>query len=191
MSFSVGDKVVHPRFGAGRIVGEQHRELVEGFAHYFVIAIVSTGATAYVPMGKMDELGVRCVMSRSKLAQVLATLRGVPSKLSKDYKKRQARIREKLDTGRPIPVAEAIRDLTWRRERRRLTQKDEALLGRGLEFLATEMAVATDTQIVEAKERIDAQLQIAIEGGLENKENLQGEGTASATALANPAQASV
>ena len=78
MQFSVGDKIMHPKFGAGEIVGEQHRELVEGFEHYFVIKIMSTGATAYVPVRKMEELGVRLVMSRSKLVQVLKTLRDVP-----------------------------------------------------------------------------------------------------------------
>jgi RNA polymerase-interacting CarD/CdnL/TRCF family regulator len=91
MGFSVGDKVMHPKFGAGQITGEKHRELVDGFKHYYVINVVGTKATAYVPIRKMDELGVRLVMSSGKLTQVLGTLRSVPSTLSNDYKERQAR----------------------------------------------------------------------------------------------------
>jgi CarD family transcriptional regulator len=184
MSFSVGDKVVHPKFGAGNIVGEQHRELVEGYEHYFVIQIRSTGATAYVPVAKMEDLGVRRVMNRPKLSKMIATLGGVPRLLSKDYKKRQARIREQLETGRPIPVAEAIRDLTWRRERKRLTQKDEQLLDRGIQFLATEMAVAKDIQIMDAREHIDAVLQEAIENGVQESDE-----SAAASPLTEAAQA--
>jgi RNA polymerase-interacting CarD/CdnL/TRCF family regulator len=37
MEFSIGDKGMHPNFGAGQITGEEHRELVDGFKHYNVI----------------------------------------------------------------------------------------------------------------------------------------------------------
>jgi CarD family transcriptional regulator len=161
MGFSIGDKIMHPKFGAGRITGESHRELVEGFEHYYVINVVGTGATAYVPVRKMDELGVRQVMSRDKLGQVFNTLRGTPCELSTDYKQRQARVQEQLQTRRPLQVAEAVRDLTWHRIRKRLTQKDETLLNQGRELLASEMALATDTQIADAEQTIETVLTVA------------------------------
>jgi CarD family transcriptional regulator len=162
MIFSVGDKVMHPKYGAGQITGEEHRELVEGFKHYCVIKLLDTGAIAYIPMRKMDELGVRPVMSRPELGCVLETLRGVPCVLSKDFKVRQERIREKLGTCRPILIAEAIRDLTWRKQNARLTKQDENLLRQGRELLAGEIAVATDTQFFDAQEAIDAALKVAM-----------------------------
>jgi CarD family transcriptional regulator len=187
MGFSIGDKVVHPKFGAGQIIDEKHRELVEGFEHYFVIKINSTGATAYVPVGKMEDLGVRLVMSRPKLGQMFDTLCGVPSRLSQDYKKRQARIREKLETGRPLLIAEAVRDLAWRRELKRLTQKDEALLDRGIQFLAREMAVARDIQEIDARESIDSALQGAIETGVEEAEAAYDADAREAAQVSSPA----
>lgn len=162
MKFSVGDKVIHPKFGAGRITAEEHRELVQGFEHYFVIKILRTGATAYVPVRSMGDLGVRRVMSRTKLRQVLDTLRQVPRVLSSDYKRRQQRVEEKLATGLPIQVAETVRDLMWHRERKRLTQRDEALLNRGKELLATEMALLADAQIHEAQETINTMLRASM-----------------------------
>lgn len=161
MQFSVGDKVMYPKIGAGQIMGVDHRELVQGFKHYYVIQIFTTGATAYVPVRKMDELGVRLVMSQAKLAQVLYTLRDVSRVLSKDYRQRQEQIREKLGTGRPIPIAEVVRDLTWRGEHGRLTKKDQDLLAQGRELLATEMAMATDMEIFATQGMIDAALQVA------------------------------
>jgi CarD family transcriptional regulator len=164
MQFAVGDKVIHPRFGAGQITGEEHRELVKGFEHYFVIKVEGTGATAYIPIGKMADLGVRPVMSRTKLAQVLDTLRSVPRTLSKDFKQRQERIQEKLGTGEPIPVAEAVRDLTWHRVHKHLTQKDEDLLARGIGLLASEMALATDAEVFDSRETIETALKVARPG---------------------------
>ena len=158
MGFSIGDKIIHPKFGAGRITGEAHRELVKGFEHYYVINVVGTGATAYIPMRKMDELGVRPVMSQVKLGRVLTKLREVPQRLSKDFKVRQARIQEKLATARPIKVAEAVRDLTGRRRRRYLTKVDERLLKRGRELLAAEMAAVNGIDVLYAHQTIDAAL---------------------------------
>jgi CarD family transcriptional regulator len=170
MGFSVGDKVMHPSFGAGQITGEEHRELVDGFKHYYVIKVVGARATAYVPIRKMDELGVRLVMSSGALIQVVGTLRSMPSTLSNDYRKRQEGVQEKLETGLPVPMAEAVRDLTWHGKRRRLTQRDEALLKRGRERLANEIAWATDADVMEAHEMIDGTLRTALARGFDELE---------------------
>jgi len=159
MRFSVGDKIMHPQYGPGHIIGVEHRELVEGFEHYHVIELLMDQSTLYIPMRKMDELGVRPVMSQAKLARVLTTLRGVPQRLSKDFKVRQARIRKKLATAHPVKLAEAVRDLTGRNQRSHLTKVDRTLLNRGRELLAAEMALATGTDIIHAHQTMDSALE--------------------------------
>ncbi len=180
MKFSIGDKVIHPRFGAGQITAEEHRELVKGFEHYYVIKILRTGATAYVPVRSMGDLGVRRVMSGTKMRQVLDTLRQMPRVLSSDYKQRQQRVEEKLATGLPILVAETVRDLMWHRERKRLTQKDEVLLNRGQELLASEIALAADAQIHEAQETINSLLRASMTDQADAAEGKRASGTARA-----------
>jgi CarD family transcriptional regulator len=145
---------------------------VEGFEHYYVINVVRTGATAYIPVGKMDELGVRLVMSQDKMVQVFTTLRDAPRILETDYKRRQAKILEKLLTCRPVLVAEVIRDLSWRKKEKRLTQKDENLLARGMDLLVSEMALATDTGEFEAQETIDAVLEAGMTDTVDERESL-------------------
>jgi CarD family transcriptional regulator len=167
MGFSVGDKIMHPKFGAGRITGEVHRELVDGFKHYYVIEVLGRGATAYVPVSKMDELGVRMVMSQGKLAQVMGTLRSVPSTLSNDYKQRQAGVNDILITRRPIQVAETVRDLTWHRKRKHLTE------------------------IPDVHEMIDGALKTAMASGFDKLENTQKGDVAAASTLGTQAQAAV
>jgi CarD family transcriptional regulator len=158
MEFSVGDKVVHPRHGFGQITRLERLDLVEGFERYYVIEVPDHGLTLHVPVRKMEELGVRPVMSRAKLSRVLETLRGRPRQLSEGYKQRQDWIREKLETGGPLRIAEVVRDLTWHERRAYLTKADSELLTRGRDFLAAEIAVVTDTEIAEAKQTIDTAL---------------------------------
>jgi predicted dithiol-disulfide oxidoreductase (DUF899 family) len=103
-------------------------------------------------------------------------LRGTPSELSTDYKQRQMLVQEQLLTRRPIQVAEAVRDLTWHRIRKRLTQKDETLLNQGRELLASEMALATDTQIIDAEQTIETVLTVATTSERDGQAGLQETG---------------
>jgi CarD family transcriptional regulator len=160
--FSVGDKVIHPQYGLGKITAMQHLKLVKEPDHYYVIELLEPNSTLYVPVNKVEQLGIRPVMSQDKFKGVLRTLRSVPIRLSKDYKKRQEKIEKKIASSRPIQLAEAIRDLTGRGKSSHLTKKDQDLLNRGRELLATEMAAATDIEVVEAHEQIDNALKVAL-----------------------------
>jgi CarD family transcriptional regulator len=162
MQFSTGDKIVHPHRGPGRIVDVERREFLEDEKRYLVIEIPAFEMTLHVPLRKAAKLGVRPAMTRAKLARVLATLRSKPWRLPDDYKERQAAVWEKIRTARPGPTAEAIRDLTWHKQRDHLTKKDSELLQRGLEFLAAEMALVLDTDVTDADARIGSALEIAM-----------------------------
>lgn len=178
MQCSIGDKVVHPIHGAGQVTGVEHQELVEGFKHYYVIKIAGKGLTVLVPMRKMDELGVRPVVSRAGLARVLDTLGSKPRELPEDYRERQGRIRERLRTGSPIQVAEVVRDLTRYQRLDHLTRADSRLLDRGRELLAAEIALVADTKVTDANEMIDAALTGAMASET-NKEELEQVGHSS------------
>jgi CarD family transcriptional regulator len=162
MQFSIGDRVIHPKHGTGQITGVEHQELVEGFEHYYVIEMFDERTVVHVPMRKMDELGVRPLMPRTRLARVLNTLRGIPHRLSDDFKERQGRIREKLKTARPIPLAEVVRDLTYRDQVRHLSRTESELLTRGRELLAGEMALVAEAEVTDAERMIDAALAVAM-----------------------------
>lgn len=173
MQFSVGDKIVHPHRGPGRIVGVEQREFLEGMKRYYVVEIPVYGMTVHVPVSKAADLGIRLAMSRAKVARVLDTLRSQPDLLSKDYKERQKDIWERIKTGRPIKTAEAVRDLTWRSRQAHLTKKDSELLQRGQDFLAAEMALVLDTEVPEANRNIASALDVAMAAMMEREERQQ------------------
>ncbi|MDQ4076974.1 MAG: hypothetical protein M3220_12100 [Chloroflexota bacterium] len=159
MDYEVGDKVMHPAHGAGQITAVKDIELVEGFEHYYEIEIPSESLTLNIPMRKMDDVGIRPVMKETRLERVLEILAGVPEELSDNYKARQAGIRNKIRTGHPLKLAEAVRDMTWRQEIDSLTRGDTKLLDQARELLAEEIALVNDTSVIEATKLIDTTLQ--------------------------------
>ena len=162
MQFSVGDKVLYPNRGAGTIVGTENQELVDGFADYYVIKIESQRLTLRVPMIKAEELGLRRVMSRRKLSRIWATLRDTPAPLPEDFKERQEQVRENLQSGEPIMIAEAVRDLSCRQLQSYLTKADARLLAQGRELLVDEAALVLDKDPVEAAQLLDDALAVHI-----------------------------
>ena len=155
MQFSVGDKVVHPRRGPGRIIDVERQEFLEEEKRYYVIDMPANSMTVRIPVRKVEEVGLRPAMTGEKLARVLDTLHGRPRRLPGDYKERQEQVRETIQTARPILMAEAVRDLTWHGRSDHLTKTDEALLKVLQDFLAGEMALASDTDIQQANQTIE------------------------------------
>ena len=143
MQFSVGDKVVHPHHGPGRITGIERREFLDGKKLYYEIEIPIQELSVYLPRQAMKEIGVRPAMSRARLPRVLDRLRSRPRRLPQDYKQRQEEVWERLRTGRVMQVAEVVRDLTWHEKRDHLTKRDMDLLTQGKTRLAAEMARGT------------------------------------------------
>jgi CarD family transcriptional regulator len=162
MQFSVGDKVVHPHHGPGRVVSVERRELMDGPKRYYVIEIPGQGLTVYIPAGKADGAGVRLAMSQSRLPRVLSTLRSRPHPLPEDYRERQEQIGAQIKTRRVMELAKVVRDLTWHRKRAHLTQVDSQYLKQGRELLAAEMALVSGDAVSDASKLIEATMTAAM-----------------------------
>lgn len=158
MQFSVGDKVVHPGIGAGKVVGTKHQELGGGVKHYYVIDIPGRNSTIYVPVLKAEELGVRPAMSRRKVSRVFDTLASAAQPLPRDRGERQEQIEKRLKGDQSISVAEAVRDLAALERAAPLTSNDKELLARGRGFLAGEIALVTEALEGDVNELISAAL---------------------------------
>jgi CarD family transcriptional regulator len=162
MQFSVGDKVVHPHHGPGRVVSVERRELMDGPKRYYVIEIPGQGLTVYIPAGKADGAGVRLAMSQSRFPRVLSMLRGRPHQLPEDYRERQEQISTQLKTGRAMQLARVVRDLTWHRHRAHLTKTDSDYLKQGRDLLAAEMALVSGDTVSDASKLIEATMTAAM-----------------------------
>jgi CarD family transcriptional regulator len=162
MQFTIGDKVVHPQYGPGSIVGIESRELLDGTQRYYVIEVPGQRLTVHVPVRRADEGSVRLAISQSRLPWVLSMLRGRPHPLPEGYKERQEQIRAQLKTGRAMQLAKVVRDLTWHRERAHLTRTDSAYLQQGRDLLAAEMALVSGGAVSDANKLIAATMTAAM-----------------------------
>ncbi len=152
--FSVGDEVVHRVHGAGIITDKKEMQITETPNRYLVIDMPESDSTLMVPTDKAEQR-LRPVCTMRTLRHLLtAILTGQPNKLSKDYKKRQERINNKLKSGEISKWIEVVRDLTHRREQGRRSKIDRRLLKRARYLVAGELAMAQGIELETAESRL-------------------------------------
>jgi RNA polymerase-interacting CarD/CdnL/TRCF family regulator len=116
-----------------------------------------------VPVGKEDNFGLRPPVPKDRLSRLWRILRAKPEDLPSDHKKRYAVIEEKLQDGDFFQIAEAVRDLAWRREeKRRLTTVGKRLYETGLGFLASELAAVQGSDVDTAEAEISEKLEASV-----------------------------
>lgn len=161
MAFKTGDAVFHPVRGAGVVTGIKDRKW-DGEEHrYYTIELLAhSGTRVMIPQSTAKDIGLRHAMSQAKLKKVWRVLRGDPRKLPKDHKDRYALIEEKLHTGDAFEVAEAVRDMAWRRKQEgKLTTRGKRIFDGAMMLLAGEIAAVQDIEVEEAEGQVRAKLQ--------------------------------
>lgn len=162
LQLPVGQTVVHPNHGIGKITNVTKMDLLEEFKRYYVIDFFTHDLTSRIPVKKADELRLRKTMSEDKVSQVFNTLRALPQGLPDHFKQRRSQIEALLYSGRPVKIAKAVRELTWRKNKGKLSTTDHQLLTKGRKMLIEEITLVTDSKESETRRKVRKALKISI-----------------------------
>ena len=158
--FQVGDAVVHPAQGAGVVTDiEELRRRGQDRSYYRIELTSPPRTSVMVPVDDAEERGVREAISGSGLKRVWRVLTGSPQMLPDDFATRRAAIKGKLSSGKIRRVAEALRDLAWRRRQEgSLTTTERRLYRKGMDILAGEIAAAKGVDLEDVKLQVGRQI---------------------------------
>jgi CarD family transcriptional regulator len=164
MAFQVGETVVHPHYGAGVITAIKERHSLGPRKRYYSIELLGDArTTVMVPLDREESVGLRLPISKARLSRLWRILRGKPDALPDEHKERYAVIESKLEEGDLFQIAEAVRDLAWRREEKRtLTKVGKQLYETGLGFIASELAGVQGSDVDTAEAQIAERLEASI-----------------------------
>ena len=156
--FEIGDRVVHPSHGAGKVIDIKEKNFLKELGCYYIIDLVAYSGIVMVPIDNVQGIGLRPVSGRRAISHAMDILASTPDTLPSDFKERQAGVQEKLKTGNFITITEVVRNLAGRNRQKGLTMADSRLYQRAQSFLASELALARGIELQEAMK----QLQIAL-----------------------------
>lgn len=159
MPFKVGDAAVHPQHGAAIVEGIETREVRGEEQEYLVLRILAQdGLVVRVPSDNLEMVGVRDVMGDDGLEKLLGVLQELDVEEPSNWSRRFKANTEKLNSGDVFRVAEIVRDLTRRQNKRGLSAGEKSLLTQARQIIISELALARDTDEEGATELLDSVL---------------------------------
>jgi RNA polymerase-interacting CarD/CdnL/TRCF family regulator len=157
--FKVGDAVVHPTRGAGIVIDvEELRRRGDTEPYYNIDLLAPADTILMIPVNGAESQGVREAIQRSHLGKVWHVLQEDPEKLPSNYRTRHKLLNDKLYTGDILKVAEAVRDMAWRRRGEGLTTRGRRIYKKGMRLLAGEIAAAQEIGLADAKAQVRKEL---------------------------------
>lgn len=158
MQFEVGETVVYPHHGAATIIEVKTRVIKGVEKLYLKLSVTQSDLVIEVPAENVDLVGVRDVIDRDGLEKVFEVLRAPFVEEPTNWSRRFKANTEKLATGDVIKVSEVVRDL-WRRDQEKgLSAGEKRLLANARQVLTSELALAEQTDEIEAASKLDAVL---------------------------------
>ena len=160
MSIEVGAAIFHRTRGVGRVASVETRKWQGENARYLVVEMMANGDTLRIPEASPY---VRRVLSDTGI--IFRTLHLEAQGLPKNYRSRQAEVRDAVKSGEPERIAAAVRDIrsyaeseqgSWTRGGRRLYE-------RALQMLAAEVAVSQDCDMSSARAQVRDAMQTEVD----------------------------
>jgi CarD family transcriptional regulator, regulator of rRNA transcription len=170
IEFELGDHVVYPHHGAGKVMKKEDMEILGEKREYLTIKILHNDMTVRVPTENAAIAGLRRVIDEETVKKVLDVLRDEVSEMPKNWNRRFKHNRDKIKTGDIYELAEVVRNLSLRESEKGLSTGEKQMFTRTKKILASELMYALDKDEEEAENYLDelladsASSQLAVAG---------------------------
>ena len=151
MRFEIGDKVIYPNQGISVVESIESTNGAAG-PSFYRLRLLAKSTLVMVPIEKVDEVGLRPIMTESDVEEVLDVLENGAVDEQVNWKTRYKDNSDRMKSGSPVEVAGVLKALFYLSERKTLSFREKRMLDRAHQLTVTEVAeVAVET--LEAVER--------------------------------------
>ena len=155
IEYEIGDHVVYPHHGAGKVLKKEQKEVLGEKREYLTIQILHNDMTVMVPCENASRAGLRRVIGEEAVKKVLGVLRDDVSQMPKNWNRRFKHNREKIKTGDVFELAEVVRNLAIREQEKGLSTGEKQMYTRAKKILASELMYALDMEEDEAESHLE------------------------------------
>jgi CarD family transcriptional regulator len=159
MEFKVGQDIVYPKYGLGKIVEIKAKNLPRGKVKGVRIRFPAMHMTVWVPEERLKKTKVRKPISKYMARKVYATLKGrARFKTGMKAKERAQYYKDKVLSGDPLDLAETVRDLFRLSLKKSLNVRETEIANTAFRTLSRELALASGKTVDQVKEDLEGVL---------------------------------
>ena len=156
--FEVGDYVVYPKHGVGRVIELQKSEIAGMQLELYVLRFEKQKMTLRVPTNKAEGVGMRKLSSDKTLKEALQVLTTKPKVKRTMWSRRAQEYEAKINSGDLVSIAEVTRDLFRADDQPEQSYSERQIFEAASSRLARELAAMEKTDEPAALKKILAVL---------------------------------
>ena len=142
LEFKVGDAVVYPAHGVGKVAGIETQEVAGMALEVYVITFDHEKMTLRVPTKKAKTAGLRSLAAQDVVTKALTTLKGRARIKRTMWSRRAQEYEAKINSGDLVSIAEVVRDLHRADNQPEQSYSERQLYESALDRMAREVAAA-------------------------------------------------
>ena len=142
LDFKVGDSVVYPAHGVGKVAAVETQEVAGMALEVYVITFDHEKMTLRVPTKKAVSAGLRSLAGETVVTKALTTLKGRARIKRTMWSRRAQEYEAKINSGDLISIAEVVRDLHRADTQPEQSYSERQLYESALDRMAREVAAA-------------------------------------------------
>ena len=155
MSFQIGDKVVHPMYGAGILESVVQRKVGGVVRDYYIMKLPERSMVVMIPTENSEEIGVRPVIDREQADRILASIPNIQVEMTSNWNHRYRENLERLKSGDLLEVAWVVKGLTQRETSRGLSTGERKMLHSARQILISELVLSKSISYEGAEQALD------------------------------------
>ena len=152
--FEVGDYVVYPKHGVGRVIELQKSEIAGMQLELYVLRFEKEKMTLRVPTNKAEGVGMRKLSSDKTLKEALQVLTTKPKVKRTMWSRRAQEYEAKINSGDLVSIAEVVRDLFRADDQPEQSYSERQIFEGATSRLARELAAMEEVDEPTAQEKI-------------------------------------
>ncbi len=157
-AFDVGDYVVYPKHGVGRVIELQREEIAGMQLELYVLRFEKERMTLRVPMNKIESIGMRKLSSDKTLKEAMQTLTGKPKVKRTMWSRRAQEYEAKINSGDLISISEVVRDLYRSDDQPEQSYSERQLFEQAMDRMSREIGAVNKLTLTEAIQLIEKNL---------------------------------
>ena len=157
--YSVGQQIVYPLQGVGRIERLEEREFQGSPTLYYVVYLEVSDMTIMIPVDKADGLGIRAIVSKRKAERALRLIAEDFDPIPTDWKLRYQMNLDLLKQGAVDDIASVVRSLSYRSRIKELPILERKLYDSALRLMVDEVSYSLGKDKTEIETLIEERLE--------------------------------
>ncbi len=156
--FGVGQHVVYPAHGVGRVSGVENQEVAGMKLEVYVVAFEQDKLILRVPTARAEAAGMRPLASARIVNDALKTLGGRARIKRTMWSRRAQEYEAKINSGNLIQIAEVVRDLHRAEDQPDQSYSERQLYESALDRMARELAAVENIEHDDAVAKLSKSL---------------------------------